>query len=66
MTERQSDIYYRALTARDRRFDGKFFVAVKTTGIYCRPVCPARRPLRKNVDLYPNAAAAETGQATWT
>ena len=52
------DAHYEALLARDPRFDGKFFVGVKTTGIYCRPVCPAR-PLRKNVEFFPSAAAAE-------
>ena len=49
---------YRALGARDSRFDGRFFVGVRTTGIYCRPICPARTPLRRNVDFYPSAAAA--------
>lgn len=54
-----ADICYRALRARDARFDGRFFIAVSTTGIYCRPVCPARTPLRKNVTFYACAAAAE-------
>lgn len=49
---------YRALRARDARFDGRFFVGVRSTGIYCRPICPARTPLRRNVDFYPTAAAA--------
>jgi methylphosphotriester-DNA--protein-cysteine methyltransferase len=40
------DACYRALSARDARFDGVFFVAVKTTGVYCRPICPARTPGR--------------------
>ncbi len=44
---------------RDPAFDGRFFVGVKTTRIYCRPVCPARQPLTRNVVFYPNAAAAE-------
>lgn len=48
----------RARQARDPRFDGRFFIGVKTTGIYCRPVCPVRIPLAKNVDFYPSAAAA--------
>jgi AraC family transcriptional regulator of adaptative response / DNA-3-methyladenine glycosylase II len=51
--------YYQALLARDARFDGKFFVAVKTTGIYCRPVCPARPPLKKSCVFVATAAAAE-------
>lgn len=50
---------YRAVVARDRRFDGRFFTAVLTTGVYCRPVCPARRPARENVRFYACAAAAE-------
>src|SRR2546423_29626 len=54
----QDQAYYRAMLARDARFDGKFFVGVKTTGIYCRPVCPAR-PKRRNVEFFPDARAAE-------
>ena len=50
--------FYKALAARDYRFDGKFFVAVKTTGVYCRPICPAR-PKRENVIFFPDAASAE-------
>jgi AraC family transcriptional regulator of adaptative response / DNA-3-methyladenine glycosylase II len=50
---------YRALRTRDRRFDGRFFVGVTTTGIYCRPVCPARTPKAANVRFYRCAAAAE-------
>jgi AraC family transcriptional regulator, regulatory protein of adaptative response / DNA-3-methyladenine glycosylase II len=50
---------YAALLARDRRFDGAFFTAVHTTGIYCRPVCPARTPKAQNVTFYVHAAAAE-------
>lgn len=44
---------------RDPAFDGMFFTAVKTTRIYCRPVCPVKQPLSKNVIYYPSAAAAE-------
>jgi len=50
---------YRAIATRDRRFDGRLFVAVKTTGIYCRPVCPARTPKRANVRFFSSAAAAQ-------
>lgn len=50
---------YRALTARDVRFDGVFFVGVATTGIYCRPVCPARTPRRDRVRFFRTAAEAE-------
>jgi AraC family transcriptional regulator of adaptative response/methylated-DNA-[protein]-cysteine methyltransferase len=44
---------------RDPAFDGVFFTAVKTTGVYCRPVCPVKQPLTRNVAYYPSAAAAE-------
>ena len=44
---------------RDPAFDGVFFVAVRTTNIYCRPVCPVKQPLTRNVRFYPSAAAAE-------
>ena len=50
---------YRALRTRDSRFDGRFFTAVRSTGIYCRPVCPARTPKRENCTFYPSAAAAQ-------
>jgi len=53
------DACYRALSTRDARFDGRLFVGVKTTGVYCRPVCPARTPKRENVTFYPSAAAAQ-------
>lgn len=43
---------YQAMVSRDSRFDGLFYVAVRTTGIYCRPVCPARKPLRKNCHFF--------------
>ena len=55
----QSDLFYAAVKSRDARFDGRFFTAVKTTGIYCRPICPARTPLKKNVQFFACAAAAE-------
>lgn len=54
-----ADSCYRALSARDRRFDGVFFVGVKTTGIYCRPVCPARTPGRDRCVFFALAAEAE-------
>ncbi|HET9031650.1 MAG TPA: AlkA N-terminal domain-containing protein [Dokdonella sp.] len=47
-----------ARLTRDARFDGLFFTAVKTTGIYCRPVCPAPTPKASNISYYPSAAAA--------
>jgi AraC family transcriptional regulator, regulatory protein of adaptative response / DNA-3-methyladenine glycosylase II len=52
---------YRALLSRDRRFDGHFFVAVRTTGIYCRPVCRVRAPKPSSCRFYATAAAAEAG-----
>jgi AraC family transcriptional regulator of adaptative response / DNA-3-methyladenine glycosylase II len=50
---------YRALGARDRRFDGLFFVAVSTTGVYCRPICSARTPRRDRCRFFRSAAEAE-------
>ncbi|HCJ47886.1 MAG TPA: DNA-3-methyladenine glycosylase [Microbacterium sp.] len=52
------DERYRAIDARDARFDGQFVTAVHTTGIYCRPSCPARTPKPANVTFYPTSAAA--------
>ncbi len=54
----QHEIYERARLSRDPRFDGQFFVGVRTTGIYCRPICPAVAPKSENVTFYPSAAAA--------
>ncbi len=51
--------WYEALRSHDPRFDGRLFIAVTTTRIYCRPICPAKRPLKKNVRIYASAAAAE-------
>ncbi len=50
---------YRAVKSRDRRFDGVFYTAVGTTGIYCRPSCPAVTPKLANVTFHPSAAAAQ-------
>ena len=50
---------YRALLTRDARFDGRFFIAVRTTGVYCRPICPARPPKLENIIFMPSAAAAQ-------
>jgi AraC family transcriptional regulator of adaptative response / DNA-3-methyladenine glycosylase II len=58
--ELDRDACYRAIRARDARFDGRFFTAVRTTGIYCRPICPARCPKLENVVFYPSAAAAQS------
>jgi len=54
----EEDTYYDAVAARDYRFDGKFFVGVKTTGVYCRPICPAR-PNKGNIIFFPDAQSAE-------
>ncbi len=53
------DTCYEALLSRDRRFDGRFFVGVRTTGIYCRPVCAVRSPMRRNCAFFASPAAAE-------
>lgn len=53
------DACYRAVASRDARFDGRFFTGVVSTGIYCRPICPARTPARRNVQFFPSAASAE-------
>lgn len=53
------EIYNAARLRRDPAYDGVFFIGVKSTGIYCRPICPARQPLTKNICFYPSAAAAE-------
>jgi AraC family transcriptional regulator of adaptative response / DNA-3-methyladenine glycosylase II len=48
-----------AWLARDPQFDGRFFIGVRTTGIYCRCICPVRQPYRCNIEFLPSAAAAE-------
>lgn len=55
------DERYGAVTARDRRFDGQFIMTVRTTGIYCRPSCPARTPKRSNVRFHLTSTAHEAG-----
>ncbi|WP_144162320.1 DNA-3-methyladenine glycosylase 2 family protein [Shewanella algae] len=57
-TELSADTCRRARLSRDPRFDGRFFIGVKTTGIYCRPICPAVAPKEENVDYFFSAAAA--------
>ena len=52
-------MYYAAMKSRDARFDGRFFIGVHTTGVYCRPICPAPNPKPENVTFYPTAAAAK-------
>jgi AraC family transcriptional regulator of adaptative response / DNA-3-methyladenine glycosylase II len=53
------EICYRALQSRDARFDGLLFVGVTSTGIYCRPVCPARTAKFENCRFFGSAAAAQ-------
>jgi len=53
-----NEVFERARLSRDARFDGRFFVGVRTTGIYCRPICPANAPKSENVTFYRTAAAA--------
>ncbi|MCB1687206.1 MAG: DNA-3-methyladenine glycosylase 2 family protein [Halioglobus sp.] len=57
-----AEVCRRARLSRDARFDGEFYIAVHTTGIYCRPICPARTPAEKNVSYFPSAVlAAQAG-----
>jgi AraC family transcriptional regulator, regulatory protein of adaptative response / DNA-3-methyladenine glycosylase II len=55
----EPSVCYRAVQARDARYDGRFFTCVKTTRIYCRPICPARTPKIENCSFVPTAAAAQ-------
>ncbi len=59
MTDGGDLVWEAAWLRRDPAFDGRFFIAVRTTGIYCRCVCPVRLPFRRNVSFLPSAAAAE-------
>jgi AraC family transcriptional regulator of adaptative response/methylated-DNA-[protein]-cysteine methyltransferase len=54
----EEDEMFRAVLDRDRGYDGVFFVAVRTTGIFCRPTCPARKPRRENVEFFPTTRDA--------
>src|ERR1700756_5609020 len=53
------EVCYRALESRDSRFDGLIFVGISSTGIYCRPVCPARTPKFRDCHFFESAAAAQ-------
>ena len=59
VTALDRDACWRAHRARDARFDGRFYTAVLSTGIYCRPICPARTPRPEHCAYYPSAAAAQ-------
>jgi AraC family transcriptional regulator of adaptative response/methylated-DNA-[protein]-cysteine methyltransferase len=54
-----AELCWQAVLKRDKSLDGQFFYGVVTTGVYCRPGCPSRAPLRKNVTFYKTAAEAE-------
>ncbi|WP_214805614.1 MULTISPECIES: bifunctional transcriptional activator/DNA repair enzyme AdaA [unclassified Exiguobacterium] len=58
MEDHQTEEYYAALVRRDATYEGRFFVGVKTTGIFCRPSCPARKPKRENCEFYKTAKEA--------
>ena len=60
--EMDAEACYAAIASRDARFDGRLFVGVRTTGIYCRPVCPARTPKRANVTFHASAASAQAAR----
>ncbi len=55
----QETIYWNAVLERDAAYDGQFVFAVRTTGVYCRPTCPSRRPFRENVEFFQSCAAAQ-------
>lgn len=55
----ENNVAYKALTSRDPRFDGLFYVGVTSTGIYCRPICPVKTPIQRNCRFFESAEAAE-------
>jgi len=59
MQDEDTESWEKAWQSRDAAFDGRFFIGVRTTGVYCRCVCPVRLPFRHNIDFLPSAAAAE-------
>jgi AraC family transcriptional regulator of adaptative response / DNA-3-methyladenine glycosylase II len=59
MRDDHTEIWEQAWQSRDAAFDGRFFIGVRTTGVYCRCTCPVRLPFRRNIDFLPSAAAAE-------
>lgn len=58
MDSNKNETYYNALLEKDDSFEGQFFAAVKTTGIFCRPTCTARKPRKENVDFFSNSDEA--------
>lgn len=59
MLEKNNNGYYAAFKAKNPRFDGRFFIGISTTGIYCRPICRARLPKEENCNYYFSPAEAE-------
>jgi AraC family transcriptional regulator, regulatory protein of adaptative response / methylated-DNA-[protein]-cysteine methyltransferase len=59
MVAMEAERAWQAVLTRDRSQDGELFYAVRTTGVYCRPSCPSRRPARRNAEFYESASAAE-------
>ena len=57
---RDDDVFYAALTERNSDFDGVFYVGVRTTGVFCRPTCPARPPKRENCEFFKDAQQASS------
>ena len=57
----EPEMCYRAVRSHDSRFDGRFFVGVSSTGIYCRPICTVKTPKPENCTFFSSAAAAESG-----
>ena len=57
--ENVRQLFYRAIEQRDGRYDGLFYTGVLTTGIYCKPSCPARTPKLENIRFFPTPAALE-------
>ncbi len=56
----EPEMCYRAIRSHDSRFDGRFFVGVRSTGVYCRPICTVKAPKAENCTYFPSAAAAES------
>lgn len=59
MDKDKFDSFYEAFKSKDKRLDGKYFMGVSSTGIYCRPVCTAKMPKKENCTFYKSAAEAE-------
>tara|TARA_R110002126_G_scaffold17440_6_gene68037 strand:- start:64 stop:279 length:216 start_codon:yes stop_codon:yes gene_type:complete len=62
MDEKQETMYWQAVCDKDKNYDGIFFYAVKTTGIFCKPSCASRTPLHKNVEYFVDADSAKNAK----